>query len=90
MNAFTEFFKVSPEAVKTFAFFGKKNEDFYHLLANHAMKALGIVTKVVSEVIYYKLSFSDLSLYLKKYCNIFHHPGFIYRLELTHSDSDFQ
>ena len=57
MNAFTEFSKVSPEAAKTFAFFDKKNEDFYHLLAKHAMKALGIVTKVVSEVIYYNLSF---------------------------------
>ena len=69
MNAFTEFFRVSPEAAKTFAFFDKKNEDFYQLLAKHAMKALGIVTKVVSEVIYYNLSFTDLSLYFKKCLN---------------------
>ena len=71
MNAFTEFFKVSPEAAKAFAFFDKKNEEFHHLLAKHAMKALSIVTKVVSEVIYYNLSFSNLSLCFKIVCNIF-------------------
>ena len=51
MGAFVEFFKVSPEAAKSFAFFEKKNEEFYNLLSQHAMKALGIITKIVGEVI---------------------------------------
>ena len=52
MSAFTEFFKVSPDAAKSFSFFEKKNEEFYNLLSKHAMKALGVVAKIVNEVIY--------------------------------------
>ena len=74
MSAFTEFFKVSPEAAKRFAFFDKKNEEFHHLLAKHAMKALGIVTKIISEVIYYFTLLSDLSV-----CLIFVVDGYLSR-----------
>ena len=50
MGAFTEFFKVSPDAAKAFSFFEKKNEEFYDLLSKHAMKVLGVVAKIVDEV----------------------------------------
>ena len=46
------FFKVSPDAANAFSFFEKKNEEFYNLLSKHAMKALGIVAKIVDEVRY--------------------------------------
>ena len=52
MGAFTEFFKVSPDAANAFSFFEKKNEEFYDLLSKHAMKALGVVAKIVDEVRY--------------------------------------
>ena len=52
MSAFTEFFKSSPDSAKSFSFFEKKNEEFYHLLSRHAMKALGVVANIVDEVIY--------------------------------------
>ena len=52
MSAFTEFFKASPDAAKSFSFFEKKNEEFYNLLSKHAMRALGVLTKIVDEVIY--------------------------------------
>ena len=52
MSAFTEFFMVSPDAAKTFAFFETKNEEFYHLLSKHSMKALGVMAKIVNEVRY--------------------------------------
>ena len=52
MSAFTEFFKVSPDAAKSFSFFEKKNEEFYNLLSKHSMKALGVLAKIVDEVIF--------------------------------------
>ena len=52
MSAFLEFFKSSPDSAKSFSFFEKKNEEFYDLLARHAMKALGVVANIVDEVIY--------------------------------------
>ena len=58
-----EFFKVSPDAAKSFSFFEKKNEAFYDLLSKHASRALGVVTNVVSEVIYILLYTSSVFLF---------------------------
>ena len=56
MSAFTEFFKVSADAARSFSFFEKKNDEFYFLLSKHAMKALGVVAKIVDEVIHRTLN----------------------------------
>ena len=63
MDAFMEFFKVSPDATKSFSFFEQKQEAFYDLLSKHASRALGIVTNVVCEVIY-KFMFYDNFVFL--------------------------
>ena len=59
MGAFTEFFKISPDAANAFSFFEKKNEEFYNLLSKHAMKALGVVAKIVDEVRYSNYIFTS-------------------------------
>ena len=62
MSAFTEFFKVSADAARSFSFFEKKNDEFYFLLSKHAMKALGVVAKIVDEVIH-----RTLNIYFRNY-----------------------
>ena len=65
MGAFVEFFKVSPDAAKSFAFFEKKNEEFYDLLSKHSMKALGVITQIVGEVIYIVYGYILIVIFLK-------------------------
>ena len=67
LNAFTEFFKVSPDSAKPFAFFETKNEEFYNLLSKHAMKALGIITNVVSQVIC--MPVATMGVKIRRNCN---------------------
>ena len=56
---------MSPDAAKSFAFFEKKNEEFYDLLSKHSMKALGVITQIVGEVIYIVYGYILIVIFLK-------------------------